>query len=77
MASPLVQDAVKHQIQIIGEAASRLSSTFRDRSSAIPWKDIVGMRHKIVHDYLGVDLLQVWETASRDIPALKQHLQQL
>lgn len=77
MAAPLIQDAVKHQIQIIGEASSRLSPAFRDRSSAIPWTDIIGMRHKIVHDYLGVDLDQVWETAVRDIPALKQQLQQL
>ena len=77
MAAPLIQDAVKHQIQIIGEAASRLSPAFRDGTSAIPWKDIVGMRHKIVHDYLGVDLIQVWETAVRDIPALNQQLKQL
>ena len=75
--TPLIQDAVMHQIQIIGEAASRLSSQFRTRSPAIPWKDIVGMRQKLVHDYMGVDLEAVWETAVKDIPVLKAELQKL
>ena len=56
MSTPLIQDAVIHQIQIIGEAASRLSAEFRARSAAITWQDIVGMRQKLVHDYMGVDL---------------------
>jgi uncharacterized protein with HEPN domain len=66
-----------HQIQIIGEAASRLSAPFRTRSMTIPWKDIVGMRQKLVHDYMGVDLEAVWETAVKDIPVLKAELQKL
>jgi uncharacterized protein with HEPN domain len=75
MNTPLIQDAVMHQIQIIGEAASRLSSSFQAQTGDIPWRDIVGMRNKLVHDYMGVDLEAVWETARRDIPALKTALQ--
>jgi uncharacterized protein with HEPN domain len=75
--TPLIQDAVVHQIQIIGEAASRLSAPFRARSRTIPWNDIVGMRQKLVHDYMGVDLEAVWETAVKDIPVLKAELQKL
>src|SRR5687768_8944490 len=67
MSTPLVQDAVIRQIQIIGEAANRLSSEFVARVPRIPWTDIVGMRHKLVHDYFGVDLGAVWDTATRDL----------
>jgi len=77
LSTPLVQDAVIRQIQIIGEAASKLSRAFRSRSSAIPWNDIVGMRQKLVHDYLGVDLRAVWDTAVRDVPTLKAELEKL
>jgi uncharacterized protein with HEPN domain len=73
----MVQDAVMHQIQIIGEAANRLSSSFKERSSPIPWRDIIGMRNKLVHDYMGVDLEAVWETARKDIPVLKNALRDL
>ncbi len=74
MASPLVQDAVMRQIQIIGEAANRLSPDFVAKAPRIPWADIVGMRNKLVHDYMGVDLEAVWDTAVRDMPALKSEL---
>ena len=74
---PLIQDAVIRQIQVIGEAAKRLSAEFRETTSDIPWSDIAGMRDKLVHDYMGVDLEAVWETAIRDIPALMSQLEQV
>jgi uncharacterized protein with HEPN domain len=77
LSTPLIQDAVIRQIQIIGEAAGKLSRAFRSKSSSIPWKDIVGMRQKLVHDYLGVDLGAVWDTAARDVPVLKAELERL
>ena len=77
MDTPLLQDAVIRQIQIIGEAASRLSRQFRSQSPAIPWIDIIGMRQKLVHDYMGVDLGAVWETATKDIGELKAHVMKL
>lgn len=65
--TPLIQDAVIRQIQIIGEASKRLSQPFRSGSAAIPWKDVMGMRDKLVHDYAGIDLEAVW-TASNPVP---------
>jgi uncharacterized protein with HEPN domain len=76
-STPMVQDAVMHQIQIIGEAASRVSSSLKAQSNHIPWRDIIGMRSKLVHDYMGVDLEAVWETARKDIPLLKSTLNDL
>lgn len=73
----LVQDGVIRQIEIIGEASSKLSKEFQDEHSIIPWKDIIGMRNKLIHDYFGVDIDAVWETASKDIPNLKKELQNI
>lgn len=77
MKQGMVQSAVIHQIQIIGEAARRLSPETRSSYSDIPWQDIVGMRHKLVHDYFGVDLKAVWETITNDLPPFKKVIQQI
>jgi len=77
LEAPLIQDAVIRQIQVIGEAAKRLAAAFRGSTSDIPWSDIAGMRDKLVHDYMGVDLDAVWDTAIRDVPALMSQVEQL
>jgi uncharacterized protein with HEPN domain len=76
-ANYLVQDGVIRQIEIIGEPAKRVSNQLRNNTSHIPWKDIVGMRNKLIHDYFGVDVDAVWDTVVRDIPGLKQDIQEL
>ncbi len=61
-----------HHIQIIGEAASKLTPTFRKTHHQVPWPQIIKMRHVLVHDYLGIDLTEVWAVVERDLPALKK-----
>ncbi|PIU10118.1 hypothetical protein COT30_00890 [Candidatus Micrarchaeota archaeon CG08_land_8_20_14_0_20_49_17] len=74
LGNRLLQDGVIRQIQIIGEASKKLSSELKQKYPQIPWKDIVGMRDKIVHDYLGVDPEVVWKTISGNIPEFKKEV---
>lgn len=74
LASPLLQDAVIRNIEIVGEAAGRVSRGFAARHAAIPWRDIAGMRHRLIHGYLTVNLDTVWQVVKRDLPALERDL---
>jgi uncharacterized protein with HEPN domain len=72
-----LQLAVAHLIQIVGEAASRASEELRESYPAVPWADIVGMRHRLVHDYLRVRIDILWQTATEDIPPLVDILESI
>jgi uncharacterized protein with HEPN domain len=69
--------ALTHLLQIIGESARRVSQDFRTAHPQIPWKGIVGMRSKVVHDYLNVDDDIVWSTVIDDLPALLIELEKI
>ena len=62
--------ALTHLVQVIGEAGRHVSREFCDEHPEIPWQEIVGMRHKVVHDYLGVDEDIVWQVVTEDLPPL-------
>jgi uncharacterized protein with HEPN domain len=64
------QDAVLRRLEIIGEAAGRISPEVQKEFPGIPFREIRGMRNIIAHDYGEVDLERVWETTAHDIPAL-------
>jgi uncharacterized protein with HEPN domain len=66
--------ALTHLIQVIGEAARRVSPQFRDRHPQIPWEAITGMRSKIVHDYMNVDEDIVWDSVAHELPPLIDEL---
>jgi uncharacterized protein with HEPN domain len=76
MQSEELQDAVIRNVEVIGEAAKRVSSGARGRLPSLDWKSICGMRDVLIHDYIGVDLEEVWNVASARIPELQAVLEQ-
>ena len=66
--------ALVRAIEIIGEAASRISTEARAVCPAIPWPSLVGMRNRIVHAYFDIDLDRVWDTVTDDLPKLIREL---
>ena len=74
LGSELYQVWVLYHVQIIGEAANKISKRFQKAHPDIPWKDIIAMRHLLVHQYFGIDLDEVWNTAKNDLPRLEQQV---
>lgn len=73
----MMQDAVMHQIEIIGEASNSVSDEFQEKHSSLPWMQMRAIRNKIVHDYRGINLHVIWETVVNDLPALKNQVRKL
>lgn len=71
------QLAILKSVEIVGEAASRLSAEARELHTEIPWREIVGMRHRLVHAYFDIDLRLVWDTVQNDLPVLIAKLEPL
>ena len=67
-------DSVVRNFEIIGEAAGKLPPAFRDSHPDIPWNKIIGLRHRIVHDYFDIDVEIIWHILKMDIPLFKQNL---
>lgn len=68
------QDAVIRQLEILGEATKRLSNTLRTQHPAVPWRRIAGLRDVLIHDYMGVDLVAVWEVTQKELPQLDKEV---
>lgn len=63
--------AVIRGIEVIAEAAKKIPKSIKDKHSAIPWKDMAGMRDKLIHEYFGVDIAVLWKTVEQDLPLLR------
>ncbi|MFQ5895627.1 MAG: DUF86 domain-containing protein [Nitrospinota bacterium] len=71
----LLQLGLVRLVEILGEAAGRVSKEFRGRHPSIPWEDVVSMRNKLIHEYDRVDLDILWDTVTDDLPRLIKELE--
>ena len=71
------QDAVIRNLQVMGEAVKKVSLQTRDAHPEIPWRDIAGMRDRVVHDYFGISLDIVWDVVQSHVPTLRASLGRL
>ena len=70
-------NAVICLLEVMGEAAKKILEDTRSKYPEVPWKEIAGMRDKLIHEYHGVDLQIIWKTVSQDIPPLLPVLERL
>jgi uncharacterized protein with HEPN domain len=71
MESHTLQDAVLRNLQTMSESTQRISDAVKGANPGVDWRAISGFRNVLVHNYLGIDLDQVWNTFTRDVPVLK------
>jgi uncharacterized protein with HEPN domain len=77
IAESLRHDAVIRQLEIVGEAAKRLSPQVLSRSPDVPWRQVAGMRDVLIHDYMGVDLERVWNVLQQDLPSMRRAVEEI
>lgn len=71
-ADRMRQDAIIRKLEVIGQAVKNLSDTAKTPQPQVPWKQIAGMRDKVIHDYFGVNLEIVWAVIEKDLPILSE-----
>lgn len=70
-------NAVVRSLEVIGEAVKKIPDDVKRKNIDIPWKNIAGMRDKLIHEYFGVDEEIVWKMASEELPPLKNLFQEI
>jgi uncharacterized protein with HEPN domain len=70
-----LQDAVLRNLHTLTESTQRLSESLKALHSEVEWKRISAFRNVVVHNYLGIDMLRVWDNVANDLPVLKRHVQ--
>lgn len=69
--------AVIRALEVMGEAAKKIPAGVRNKYKTIPWKQIAGMRDKLIHEYFGVNTQVIWKTIKEDVPLLKPRIKQM
>jgi len=73
----LLQSATLHVLQVIGEAANKVSREYKNAHSEIPWEQVINLRHRLVHEYPGIEFPKIWDIIQNQIPTLITILEKL
>jgi len=73
----VLKRAFVRSLEIIGEATKNILSSFRDKYPSIPWKEMAGMRDRLIHEYFGVNYKIVWKTVKEEIPELEKSIKDI
>jgi len=77
LADRKTQDAVLRNLHTLSESIQRISNDLKLRYPEVQWREIAAFRNVIVHDYLGIDLVQIWDIIERDLPALNDRIKDI
>lgn len=77
LANGLLQDGIIRQVSIVGEAATKLPTSWKEKYHTVPWKKITAMRNILIHDYSDVSAERVWTVVEEDIPRLKKTVEEI
>ena len=77
MKNRMIQDAVVRNFEVIGEATKNLSEKTKSQRPEIPWRRVAGLRDVLIHEYMGVNLEDVWRVIQSELPALRAAVEEL
>lgn len=73
----LIQDATLRNLHTLAESTQRLSDELKTKYPIVDWRSIAGFRNVVVHNYLGISLVNIWKIVAQDLPLLKQNIQRI
>ncbi len=72
---PILQDAIVRRLEIIGEAAGRISPATQKRYGSLPWQEMKGTRNRVIHEYDSIQIDIIWDIVKKDLPSLVKELE--
>lgn len=74
---PILQDAIVRRLEIIGEAAGRVSSATQKKHGSLPWQAMKGTRNRVIHEYDSIQIDIIWDIVKKDLPFLVKELEKI
>ena len=73
----IVIDAIMRNLEVVGEASKNVPKNIKRKYTFVEWKEAIGFRNVLIHDYFGIDLESVWDTIKNNLPSLKENIKKV